>query len=124
MNGEHEEPQAGQGSGPEVGSLSEEAAKLLGALSGWASDVAHGVEGHFATGAPECTVCPVCRTVHAVRELSPEVKTQLAGAATSLLGAAATLLAAAVPDQGAREGSGVEHIDLDDDPSPSEEDPR
>ncbi|MBZ5736766.1 hypothetical protein [Nocardioides mangrovi] len=95
--------------------------KLLGALADWAKDTTHGIDAHIATGATECTLCPICRTVHAVRELSPEVKAQLATAATSLLNAAAGLLAAAVPDQGAR--SGVEHIDLDDDATEWPEEP-
>jgi hypothetical protein len=106
MSGDREEPQ--------VGSVAEEAAKLLGALSDWARDAAHDVDAHLATGSAECTVCPICRTVHAVRELSPEVKAQLASAATSLMHAAAQLMATAVPDQGSR--GGVEHIDLDDGP--------
>ncbi len=105
---------------PDVGGVAEEAVKLLGALSDWAKDATRvGTPGgvgdlgaHFATGAPECTVCPICRTVHAVRGLSPEVKAHLATAATSLLHAAAGLLATAVPDERAR--GGVEHIDLDD----------
>jgi hypothetical protein len=89
------------GEEPEVGSLAEEAAKLLGALKGWAhdhgagvghgitdaagraGDAVHDVDEHLATGAPECTVCPVCRAVHAVRGLSPEVRSHLSSAATS-----------------------------------------
>ncbi|KRF36280.1 hypothetical protein [Nocardioides sp. Soil805] len=107
---------------PEVGSLAEETAKLLGALSGWArehgADAAHGTSGladhlvdqvagaahqvgeHLDTGAPECTVCPICRTVHAVRQLSPEVKAHLAVAASSLVQAAAGVLATVAPDPG------------------------
>ena len=104
MSGDREEP--------EVGSVADEAAKLLGALSDWAKDAAHDVDRHIATGAEECTYCPVCRTVHAVRELSPEVKAQLATAATTFLQAAAGLMASAARDQQARQG-GVEHIDLD-----------
>lgn len=106
MSGDQNDPMQ------DVGSVAEEAAKLLGALSDWARDAAHDVDHHVSTGAQECTYCPICRTVHAVRGLSPEVRTQLAGAATSLLHAAAGLLATAVPDQGARDG--VEQIDLDD----------
>ncbi|MGY2704074.1 MULTISPECIES: hypothetical protein [unclassified Nocardioides] len=94
----------------DVGSVADEAAKLLAALSEWAKDAAHDVESHVATGAEECTYCPICRTVHAVRGLSPEVRTQLATAATTFLQAAAGLMANASPD--ARGGS-VEHIDLD-----------
>ena len=97
---------------PDVGSVGEEAAKLLGALSDWARDAAHDVDRHIATGAEECTYCPICRTVHAVRGLNPEVKAQLATAATTFLQAAAGLMASAARDQQASQG-GVEHIDLD-----------
>jgi hypothetical protein len=91
-----------------VGSVAEEAAKLLGALSGWARDL----DDHVATGAPECSYCPICRTVHALRQTSPEVRTQLATAATALLQAASGLLATVAPEAPGR--GGVEHIDLDD----------
>jgi hypothetical protein len=94
--------------GHEVGALADEAAKLLGALGDWARDQ------HLATGAPECTYCPLCRTVHALRHTSPEVRAHLATAATSLVQAVSGLLATAVPEDRAR--SGVEHIDLDDGP--------
>ena len=130
---------------PDVGSVAEEAAKLFGALSEWArdqsTDWADGVSGiagqaaatardvhdhldanlqaNLATGAPECRYCPVCRTVHVVRQLSPEVRAHLTTAASSLLQAAAGLMATQVPDQGAR-STGVEHIDLDDDPDEPE----
>ena len=88
----------------QVGSVSEEAVKLFGALSGWARDqgadpgadlpggLGHGLSGladqaaraarevdeHLATGDAECTWCPICRTVHAVRRTSPEVRAHLA----------------------------------------------
>ena len=115
-----------------VGSVSEEALKLFGALSDWArdhgSDLGQGLSGladqaaasvrdvdeHLATGAPECTYCPICRTVHAVRQTSPEVRAHLAVAASSLLQAAAGILAAAAPGD-AQASGGVERIDLDDD---------
>ena len=72
---------------------------------------------HLATGAAECTVCPVCRTVHAVRQLSPEVTAHLAAAVTSLAQAAAALMASTAPRPRVRHGRDrdVEHIDLDDD---------
>jgi hypothetical protein len=122
-----------EGEEPQVGSVAEEAAKLFGALSDWAKehrgDLNHQVAGfaataaaaaadvneHLATDAAECQWCPVCRTVHLVRELSPEVKTHLAVAGSSLLQAAAALLATAVPDESKRSGESVEHIDLDGD---------
>ena len=114
----------------EVGSLGEEAAKLLGALSGWAREhveeagdglsglaaqaaaSAHDLDEHLATGSAECTVCPVCRTVHAVRQLSPEVKAHLATAMTSIAQAAAALMSTTDPP--AEDRGDVEHIDLDD----------
>ncbi|MCW2793585.1 MAG: hypothetical protein JWO76_2683 [Nocardioides sp.] len=101
----------------DVGSVSDEAVKLLGALSDWAREA----NGHVATGSAECTYCPICRTVHALRQTSPEVREHLAVAATSLLQAAAGLLATAVPpdaragEPGGARGTGVERIDLDDD---------
>lgn len=118
------------GGADEVGSLGEEAAKLLGALSGWAREqateagdglsgfaahaaaAAHDVNEHLATGAAECTVCPLCRTVHAVRQLSPEVKAHLTTAVTSLAHAAAAVMA--TPDSSGARGGDVEHIDLGD----------
>ncbi len=121
--------------GEEVGSVSEEAAKLFGALSDWAREhgpdlgegEGNGLAGvagraaaavqelsdHVDTGAPECAWCPVCRTVHLVRATSPEVRDHLASAAASLLQAAAGVLAAAATPH-ERTPPGVEHIDLDD----------
>ena len=132
------DPQDGPGQSGErpeelVGSVADEAVKLFGALADWArdhgSDVGGGLAGladqaaqtakdvneHLATGAAECTYCPLCRTVHAVRQASPEVRAHLATAASSLLQAAAGALATAVPnDPGGRSGA-VERIDLDTD---------
>jgi hypothetical protein len=116
-----------------VGSVGEEAAKLLGAVSDWARDqgadagqglgglagqaaaAMRGISEHIATGSPECTYCPICRTVHTVRQTSPEVRAQLATAASSFLQAAAALLATQVPKDDPGRGSSVERIDLDDD---------
>jgi hypothetical protein len=103
------------GSSDEVGTVGEEAAKLFGALSDWAKDQVGGAEGHLDTGAPACAYCPICKTVHVLRQASPEVRTQLTTAATSLIQAFAGMMATPVPGERAR--GGVEHIDLDDDPS-------
>jgi hypothetical protein len=103
-----------------VGSVGDEAAKLLGALADWASghvgDRAREVNEHIATGDAECLYCPICRTVHAVRSASPEVKAQLAGAASTFLQAAAGLLSAA--GHADPSASRVQHIDLDDEADP------
>ena len=128
------------GPGPdEVGSVAEEAAKLIGALSGWArdhgeglpsglghglADAAHGLSGaahnvneHFATGGDDCTYCPICRGVRFVRGATPEVRAHLLTAASSLLQAGAVLMAtqAPTPEGSGRRTSSVEHIDLDGD---------
>ena len=112
-----------QTDGPEpVGSVAEEAAKLLGALTGWAREHGNGVAAtadsvgqelheHLATGAPACAWCPVCRTISAVRQTRPEVRAHLTSAATSLMLAVSEMMAT---HPQARE-PGVERIDLDDD---------
>jgi hypothetical protein len=114
-----------------VGSLGEEAAKLLGALSEWARDQGHDYAGsaagasglfnqavhdvneHIATGSADCRYCPVCQVIHAVRQTSPEVRTHLSIAASSLMSAAAGLLATRTDNQPRH---GVEKIDLDEGP--------
>ena len=104
-----------------VGSVAEEAAKLIGALSGWAREHGDGaaamadsltgeLHDHIATGSPECAWCPVCRTVAAVRQTSPEVRGHLTSAASSLLLAFSGMMATHPPG---RDGT-VERIDLDD----------
>lgn len=118
----------------EVGSVAEETAKLLGALSGWTKEHGPDLSGafedatsHFATGGEDCKYCPLCRVVHIVRESSPEVRTHLAIAAASLAQAASAVLQAAVPEEG-KAGGGqharrdpVEKIDLDDGPDGAED---
>lgn len=130
MTGSEEDAGAtgGQRAHEAVGSAAEEALKLLGAFTDWAHDVNESVHGgldeHLATGAPECTWCPVCRTVHVVRTVSPEIKGHLASAAASLMQAAAGVLAAAAAGAGqsSERSAGVETIDLDgDDGWPAEE---
>jgi hypothetical protein len=127
------------GSGPEgpdetaeqIGSVAEEATKLLGAVADWAREhgsdlgagvaaladqaaaTAHDINAHIATDDPECRYCPICRTVHVVRTASPEVRAQLTTAASSFLQAAAGMLAAG--SGGGATGRPVERIDLDDD---------
>jgi hypothetical protein len=100
-----------------VGSVAEEAAKLLHAVQDWAeqsggdyadatASVAagaarrlHDVDEHLATGGQDCTYCPVCQVIGAVRGTSPEVKQHLAAAATSLMQAVAAVMTTPVPDQ-------------------------
>jgi hypothetical protein len=126
--------------GPEVGSVAEETAKLLGALSGWAKDhgpdlgaglgaglgsALHDASEHIASG-EDCKYCPFCRVVHIVRESSPEVRTRLAIAAASIAQAASAVLQAAVPEETKASGGSharrdpVEKIDVEDDFGPFE----
>jgi ferric-dicitrate binding protein FerR (iron transport regulator) len=131
-------PGLGPGPGEPVGSVGEEAAKLLHALQDWAKDggadaaataatAASGaasaweqVNEHLATGGDDCRYCPVCQVISAVRQTSPEVREHLAHAAASLAQAAAGLLATHVPDRspthqaGSKGESNLEKIDLDD----------
>jgi hypothetical protein len=132
--------------GPEpVGSVAEEAAKLFGALgealggagsgglsgqsrlAGHAARALRDVDEHVATGAPECSYCPLCRTIATVRQTTPEVRAHLLTAADALVQAASGWLATVTPDQQPdRPGRspGVEHIDLDDTGTDLEEDGR
>jgi hypothetical protein len=114
-----------------VGSVGEEAAKLLGALSDWAREqradsagsaagaanafaqAVRDVNEHVATGSEDCRYCPVCQVIHVVRQTSPEVRAHLSVAASSLMHAAAGLLA--TQPGGRPSSSPVEKIDLDDD---------
>jgi hypothetical protein len=107
-----------------VGSLGEEAVKLLGALQDWAQDsggeaAASGaasafknINEHIAAGGQECKFCPICQVISAVREVSPEVKQHLSTAASSLLHAAAAAMSTDVSRR--RAESPVERIDLSD----------
>jgi hypothetical protein len=107
-----------------VGSLGEEAAKLLGALQDWAQEgggaaassgaasAFKNLNEHIATGDQECKYCPLCQVISAVRDVSPEVKQHLTSAASSLLQAAAAAMATDVSRR--RGESAVEKIDLSD----------
>jgi hypothetical protein len=126
-----------------VGTLGEEATKLLQALQGWAKEggaqyagagasAAEGlssaweqVNEHLATGGDDCRYCPVCQVISAVRRTPPDVREHLVTAATSLMQAAAGLLATDVPAPGRRHGQDpVERIDLDEGDRPGDQDDR
>jgi hypothetical protein len=119
------EPGGPEQEGPEpVGSVAEEAAKLLGAFSGWAKEQGDGLSAftdglheHASSESPECTWCPVCRTVAAVRQTSPEVMAHLSSAASSLMLAVSGMMA---PPEPGRDG-GVERIPVDEDEWPEDE---
>lgn len=112
-------PAAGAAGAGLAGGLAGGLGESLSGLADHAAATVSELNEHLATGSAECTYCPICRTVHAVRQTSPEVKAHLAGAASSLLQAMAGLLA--TPHGGQDAGAGVEHIDLDD-PDEDEDD--
>lgn len=116
-----------------IGSVAEEALKLLAALQGWARDGATegadltsgaaafftGINEHLATDATDCKYCPICRTVSVLREASPEVRHHLSLAATSLLHAAAGWAASASHNGTSRSSASapIEKITIDDEDS-------
>ncbi len=91
----------------EVGSVAEEAAKLLAALQDWArdsgaratadawgesfSDRLRDIGEHVGHG-PDCRYCPVCLAINVVRDTSPEAREKVAAAAVTLVTAAAEAL--------------------------------
>ncbi len=99
-----------------LGSAAEEAGRLFAAVEDWARTRTGGLldGAHLATGAPECSVCPLCQAVHALQQVQPETVEHLLDAAASMLAALrSTLLGppggvGAAPDAGSR----VEHIDV------------
>jgi hypothetical protein len=113
-----------------VGSVAEEAAKLLGALQDWAKEngqestsaaagaasAFRSLNEHLATGGEDCKYCPVCQFISVARRTSPEVKHHLSAAASSLLQAAATAMSSDLgPHRRGEPESTVEKIDLSDD---------
>lgn len=101
---------------PEVGSVAEEAAKLFGALASGAHGLGQGMGEHLTTDSADCQWCPLCRGIHVVRELSPEVRDHLGSAAASLMQATAALLSSQAPNSSAAT-QGFEKIDLEEDDS-------
>lgn len=93
-----------------VGSAADEAARLLAAAEHWARTRAGAFldAEHLATGAAECTVCPVCQGIARLRQVRPEAVSHLLDAAASLV-AALKAASAPSPDRPA----GVQRIDLD-----------
>ncbi|WP_030488909.1 hypothetical protein [Micromonospora chokoriensis] len=85
-----------------VGSAGDALGSLGGMLSGVLGhsagpDGRSGVGGAFATGSPECCVCPVCRGIAALRDPSPEFAERLATGAGDFAAGVASLLRAFSP---------------------------
>ena len=101
-----------------VGSLAEEAAKLIAALQGWTHEMRgrepeehhHEHDGHDELSA-ECRYCPLCNLARFARAATPEVRDHLASAGLSLALAFKELMDNATPRPAA---TPVEKIDLED----------
>lgn len=100
------------------GSAAEEAGRLFAAVEDWVRTRAAGLTEelrageHLANGSPECSVCPLCQVVGAVRQVRPETVEHLLDAVASV--AAALRTAVAPEPSAASRRSSVEHIDVRD----------
>jgi hypothetical protein len=59
----------------------------------WSDAVRDDWGDHFATGAPECRYCPICRAMAATRSSGPDIVENLVGAGGSLIAAAREAMA-------------------------------
>jgi hypothetical protein len=113
-------------SGP--GTIGDEAARLLDAVQDWARR-SFGESAHIATGAPECTWCPVCQLIAVLRGDRPEVSDKIADATASVVVALRAVVDAAAGHADAAGHVGhpggaaprVQRIDLGDGPDPAGE---
>lgn len=92
-----------------LGTAADEALALLGAAQGWVRE--HLSAERLATGSPECTACPLCQAVGALRHVRPDTVEHLLDATASLVAALRTALspegAATAPAP-----APVQHIDV------------
>ena len=95
----------------DIGPLSEEASRLIEAMTAWA----RGRVGPTATSvghSAECALCPVCQLLSLLRQAKPETFAHLLDASAALTAALRSVVEAnshqAAP-------GGMERIDLDDD---------
>jgi hypothetical protein len=92
---------SGRGAGP-WGPLGGILAGVLGHSAGAGPSTTAGQPhaagaGGFATGTPECCICPVCRGIAALRDPSPEFAERLATGAGDLAAGVASLMRAFAP---------------------------
>ncbi|ASW56072.1 hypothetical protein [Plantactinospora sp. KBS50] len=89
-----------------------------------AGPAAQGTGARFATGSAECCVCPVCRTIAALRDPSPEFAERLSTGAGDLAAGLASLLRSLVPPgaEAPAEAGGTAPTDADP-AAPSDADP-
>jgi hypothetical protein len=84
---------------PDPGSAREEAERLVAAALAMVGRFASSTDPHsghdgpkMATGADECCVCPICRTIAAMRDPDPDFTERLATGAGDLAAGVASLL--------------------------------
>ncbi|MCU1671956.1 MAG: hypothetical protein JWN77_69 [Frankiales bacterium] len=97
----------------QVGSAAEEAAKLFAAMEDWARQKTGHLldEEHVATGSPECSMCPVCQGIGALRHVRPEAVEHFLDAAASFVAALKTAVTAP-PAEPSPPRERVQHIDI------------
>jgi hypothetical protein len=95
----------------DVGPLSEEATRLVEALSEWARGRI-GPSAASVGNAAECSLCPICQLLSLMRQAKPETFTHLLDASAALTAALRSVVDvhSTHPAPG-----GMERIDLDDD---------
>jgi hypothetical protein len=91
------------------GSLAEEAVKLLDAVQDWLRR--EPLSEHLATGAPECTWCPICQFVAILRGERPDINDKIASVVATLRATFDGADAGSSPHQ-----QRVQHIDLGGEP--------
>jgi hypothetical protein len=106
----------------EPGPLADEAVRLFAAAADWLHrNLADPATAKVATGAPECTWCPLCQLVAVLRGDRPEVAARLAETQTAVVGLLRALADAAGagappnpgPDgRGSSAGGRIQKIDL------------
>lgn len=94
------------------GPIAEEAARLVEALTEWARGAVGDISMPPVGGGAECQICPVCQLLALLRRTQPETFGHLADASASMVAALRTVVER--HDHGARRGTGVERINLDD----------
>ena len=97
---------------PPVGSAAEEAARLFAAAEEWVRTRSGGHVDGLATGAAECSVCPVCQGISALRQVRPETVEHLLDAAASFVAALRTTVSGHAPPPAGSRPPDVQHIDI------------
>lgn len=97
---------------PPVGSAAEEAARLFAAAEDWVRTRSGLHLDGLATGSPECSVCPVCQGISALRQVKPETVEHLLDAAASFVAALRTTVSGHPPPSDSGRRPDVQHIDI------------